>query len=337
MTVGCQFVLAAIGPLSGFQSALSPVGPGAQRAANLWLGILALCIVVFIAVWAVLLNGVSRTYRASDAPPPPLLNTENSDRKARKIVSFAIAASLVALFVVLVSSVATSKKVTEALSSKQPLAIDVVGHQWWWEIHYPNAVDASQTIITANEIHIPVGVPILMNAASRDVIHSFWAPNVHGKRDLIPGYTSAFYFQVDKPGIYRGQCAEFCGLQHAKMAFFIIAEPADKFKEWQAQQLAAAPAPTNDLQQRGQQVFLRSSCVMCHTIRGTIAGSRVGPDLTHLASRQSIAAATLPNNPGSLGAWIVDSQHIKPGNKMPPNPISGDDLTALLAYLENLK
>jgi cytochrome c oxidase subunit 2 len=324
------------GPLSGFQSALNPVGPGAQRVANLWLGILVVCIIVFVVVWAVLLNGAARTRHAVEQPPPPLLDTEASDRKARKIVGVAVAVTLVTLFVILVSSIVTGKKVTEAFVSKNPVTIEVVGHQWWWEIHYPNR-DASKTIVTANEIHIPVGVPIVMNTASRDVIHSFWAPNIHGKRDLIPGYTSAFWFEVDNPGIYRGQCAEFCGLQHAKMAFFIVAEPLNKFQQWQAQQLADAPAPTNAMQQHGQQVFLQNACVMCHTIRGTIAGSRVGPDLTHLASRQSIGAATLPNNPGSLGAWIVDSQHIKPGNHMPPNALNGDDLTALLAYLENLK
>jgi cytochrome c oxidase subunit II len=330
------FVGVTGGPLSGFQSALSPVGPGAQRAANLWLGILAICIVVFVLVWIVLLYGVARRRHAGEQPPPPLLDTEAADRRAKKIVGFAVAATLVTLFVILVCSIVTAKNVTQAFVSKNPVKIEVVGHQWWWEIHYPNS-NASKTIITANEIHIPIGVPIVMNTSSRDVIHSFWAPNVHGKRDLIPGYTSAFWFEVDKPGIYRGQCAEFCGLQHSKMAFFVVAEPLEKFQQWQAQQLAEAPAPSSPLQERGQQVFLQNACVMCHSIRGTIAGSRVGPDLTHLASRQSIGAATLPNTPGALGGWIVDSQHIKPGNKMPPNALSGEDLTALLAYLENLK
>jgi cytochrome c oxidase subunit 2 len=325
------------GPLSDFQSALSPVGPGAQRVANLWVGILIVCIVVFVLVWAALLRGVARTRESVDEPPPPLLETERSDRKARNVVGFAVAVTVVTLFVILVSSILTGKKVTEAFVSTNALTIEVVGHQWWWEIHYPNSADASKTIVTANEIHLPVGVPIVMNTASRDVIHSFWAPNVHGKRDLIPGDTSAFWFQVDKPGVYRGLCAELCGMQHAKMAFYIIAEPLNKFQEWQSQQLADASAPLNDVQRRGQQVFLQHTCVMCHAIRGTVAGSRVGPDLTHLASRQSIAAGTLPNNPGSLGAWIVDSQHIKPGNHMPPNPLNGDDLTSLLAYLETLK
>jgi cytochrome c oxidase subunit II len=323
------------GPLSGYQSAMNPVGPGAKRIEDLWLGILGVCIVVFVLVWAALIQGVARRRENTDVPPPVKRDTEAGDRLARKIVSVCVGATVVILFVILVTSVLAGKSSTQSLVSKNPVTINVTGHQWWWEIKYPNT-DASQTIVTANEIHVPIGVPVLMNTASRDVIHSFWAPNVHGKRDLIPGYASAFWFEVDKPGIYRGQCAEFCGLQHAHMSFFIIAEPLDQFQKWQAQQLAAAPAPTNDLQKRGQQVFLQNACVMCHTIRGTIAGSRVGPDLTHLASRQSLAAATIPNSPGNLGAWITDSQHIKPGNKMPPNPLNGDDLTALLAYLESL-
>ncbi len=336
MTVATIAMATVAGPLSGFQSALNPVGPGAQRAANLWIGILGLSIFVFFAVWLVLVTGVLKSRQEESQPAPPITDTKEIDRRATKFVNAAIVFTIVSLFVVLFSSVLTGKHVTQSLASRNPVEIDVTGHQWWWEVKYPN-LDASKTIVTANEIHLPVGVPILLQTSSRDVIHSFWAPNIHGKRDLIPGYTSAFWFEIDKPGKYRGQCAEFCGLQHAKMAFFIIAEPPEAFEKWRTQELTAAAAPANQLQQQGQQVFLRNACVMCHTIRGTIAGSRVGPDLTHLASRQSIAAATIPNDPGNLAAWIADSQHIKPGNYMPPNPLSGDDLTALLAYLENLK
>ena len=237
---------------------------------------------------------------------------------------------------VLVESVVAAKNESQGLVSKNPISIQVIGHQWWWEVVYPNT-DPSQQVTTANEIHIPVGVPVVLNTASRDVIHSFWAPNLQGKRDLIPGYTTALWFEADRPGVFRGQCAEFCGLQHAKMAFYIVAEEPAKFQDWLQHQIAPAPSPDTDQKRRGQQVFESNACVMCHTVRGTLAGSRVGPDLTHVASRISLAAGTLPNNPGNLAAWIVDSQSIKPGNRMPPNMLPASDLQDLLAYLESLK
>jgi cytochrome c oxidase subunit 2 len=172
---------------------------------------------------------------------------------------------------------------------------------------------------------------------SKDVIHSFWAPSITGKRDLLPGYSSAFWFKVDNPGIYHGQCAEFCGLQHAHMGFSIVAEPVNKFQEWQQQQLKLAAEPATNDTQRGREVFLQSACVMCHTIRGTDAGSRIGPDLTHIASRNMIAAETLPNTTGALAGWIVDPQGIKPGTRMSPNALAPDDLQALVSYLQSLQ
>jgi cytochrome c oxidase subunit 2 len=231
--------------------------------------------------------------------------------------------------------VITGKKV-EGLTSKNPVTIQVTGHQWWWEITYPNP-QADQTVVTANEIHIPVHTPVVILTNSADVIHSFWAPNINGKRDLLPGYSSAFWIQIDQPGTYHGQCAEFCGLQHAHMGFSIVAEDANEFQAWEAQQLKPATEPTDEEAARGRAVFLTHACIMCHTIRGTDAGSKYGPDLTHLASRQMIAAETLPNTSGALAGWIVDPQRIKPGNKMAPNPLPPDDLQALIKYLQILK
>jgi cytochrome c oxidase subunit II len=169
------------------------------------------------------------------------------------------------------------------------------------------------------------------------VIHSFWAPNIDGKRDLLPGYQSAFSFQVDKPGIYHGQCAEFCGEQHAHMGFEIVAEPMDKFQQWEQQQVKPAAEPQDATAVRGREVFLTHACVLCHTIRGTDAGSKVGPDLTHLASRRLLAATAISNAPGSLAGWISDPQRIKPGAKMPANPLEPDDLQALVTYLRSLE
>ena len=329
------FALLWAGPLGGNQSALNAAGPDAAREARLWFAILWLSIIVFAAVWIVLSWAIARR-RGKAQPVPPILDTAQSDRRATPLVIGAIGLSILALFSILVTSVRAERDDARAEETKNPISIQVIGHQWWWEIQYPNT-DVSQTVITANEIHVPVGVPIVINTASRDVIHSFWAPNVKGKRDLIPGYSTAFWFRVDKPGTYRGQCAEFCGLQHAKMGFYIVAESMPEFQQWLQRQVQPAPDPKNSAQLQGQTVFLRSTCVMCHTIRGTIANSHVGPDLTHIASRLSIGAATLPNNIGNLAGWIEDSQHIKPGNEMPPNPLGGDDLNALLAYLTSLQ
>jgi cytochrome c oxidase subunit II len=177
----------------------------------------------------------------------------------------------------------------------------------------------------------------VLELRSTDVIHSFWPPNLTGKRDLIPGKVNSLWFQADTPGVYRGQCAEFCGHQHAKMGFLVIADRPDSFATWLASQRDTASTPTTELTQRGQEVFLASSCVMCHTISGTPAGSRIGPDLTHLASRRTIAAGTLPNTRGNLAGWILNPQRIKPGTRMPPNQLNPADLQALLAYLESLK
>jgi cytochrome c oxidase subunit 2 len=251
------------------------------------------------------------------------------------VVGSALGITVILLFIMLTASVVTGHTIA-GLSSKNPITIDITGHQWWWEVRY-EATQPDQTVVTANEIHVPVGLPVVVKTSSADVIHSFWAPNLHGKRDLIPGYENALWFQADTAGVFRGQCAEFCGHQHAHMAFFIVAEPVEKFQAWLAQQVSTPPPPADPEAQRGEVVFLSHTCVMCHTIRGSGAGAKLGPDLTHIASRMTIAAGTLPNNRGNLAGWISDSQSIKPGNKMPPNPLKADDLNALLTYLETLK
>jgi cytochrome c oxidase subunit II len=172
---------------------------------------------------------------------------------------------------------------------------------------------------------------------SVDVIHSFWVPNLQGKKDLIPGRVNTLYLQADRPGVFRGQCAEFCGLQHAHMALHVVAESEDDFAHWQEQQRRAAPEPATEEQRRGRDVFLSNSCVLCHAINGTSAGGVTGPNLTHVASRISLAAGTLPNTRGHLAGWIVDPQLRKPGNNMPPNLLRGNDLQSLLSYLETLR
>jgi cytochrome c oxidase subunit 2 len=216
------------------------------------------------------------------------------------------------------------------------VTLKVTGYQWWWDIRYEEPRPDHQ-FITANEIHIPVGEPIRVKLAASDVIHSFWVPSLQGKMDLIPGQENELGFVAARPGLYRGQCAEFCGLQHAKMGLLVVAAPREEYEAWRDAQIKPAERPTDAERQNGLQVFLSRPCVMCHAIRGTDAGSRVGPDLTHLASRRTIAAGTIPLTRGNLAAWMVDPHGIKPGVNMPVTKLAPDELEALASYLMDLK
>jgi cytochrome c oxidase subunit 2 len=188
-----------------------------------------------------------------------------------------------------------------------------------------------------NELHVPTGRPILFQLRSTDVIHSFWIPNLQGKKDLVPGRPTSLWMQIGRPGIYRGQCAEFCGYQHAHMGLLIVAESPEQFAAWQQAQRTVPPAPATERQKRGQQLFLTGSCVLCHTIAGTLARSRVGPPLTHLASQQTIGAGVVANTRENLARWIRDPHTMKPGVRMPQNFLAQEDLAALLDYLATLK
>lgn len=318
----------------GSHNILHPAAPQGAHIEWLYWVIFWICFVVYV----LMIIGYTRAAAKSKSDaiyPLPVFEDKEGDQRAKWAVGTAVAVTVVTLFVVLVLSVVTGKKAA-GLSSKNPVTIQIIGHQWWWEVVYPNP-QADQTVTTANEIHVPVNTPVVVLTNSMDVIHSFWAPNITGKRDLLPGYSSAFWFNIEQPGMYRGQCAEFCGLQHAHMGFSIIAQSVDEFQAWEQQQLKPAPEPTNDETKRGREVFLTRACLMCHTIRGTDAGARMGPDLTHLASRNMIAAETLPNTRGALAGWILDPQRIKPGAEMAPNSLAPDDLQALLAYLQTLE
>ena len=212
------------------------------------------------------------------------------------------------------------------------LTIRVIGHQWWWEVRYPGT-----TAVTANEIHIPVRTPVRVEVSTADVIHSFWVPRLNRTIDTIPGKRNAVELYADAVGRYRGQCDEFCGLQHAHMAFYVFADPPAVFRRWLAHQSRPARTPSGGLAAQGRQVFLTSSCVNCHSIRGTRASGYVGPDLTHLQTRSTIAALAAPNTRRDRAHWIVDSQAVKPGNQMPDMKLPRGKLNALLAYLEGLK
>lgn len=212
------------------------------------------------------------------------------------------------------------------------MSVQVIGHQFWWEVRYPE-----HGIVTANDVHIPAGRPVEVELTTVDVIHSFWIPQLTGKTDLISGRTNRMWLQADRPGVYRGQCAEYCGLQHANMIFYVVADPPDAFQEWLDRERQPASTPSDVLAQQGQQVFLSSACVGCHSVLGTEASGDVGPDLTHFGSRISIGAGAVTNTPQNLARWIIDSQSIKPGNAMPPVPLSPEELRAVVAYLESLE
>ncbi len=308
---------------------LNPASPETRLIDWLWDAMYVTSIVVFVLVVAALLWGAFRRRATEPAPEPA------RDRGLTIAVALATGATVLILFGFLVYDIAVGRQLSRN-PGREALQIRVTGHQWWWEVQYRDSLPQNW-VTTANEIHIPVGRPVVFELRSTDVIHSFWPPSLSQKRDLIPGDVNSLWFQADTPGVYRGQCAEYCGLQHAKMAFLVVADRPDSFASWLARQRDTALTPTDELTRRGQEVFLSSTCVMCHAISGTPAGSRIGPDLTHLASRRTIAAGTLPNTRGNLAGWILDPQRIKPGTKMPANQLDPSDLQALLAYLESLK
>jgi cytochrome c oxidase subunit 2 len=212
------------------------------------------------------------------------------------------------------------------------LTVEVIGHQWWWEVRYPQS-----GAVTANEIHIPVHTPVRLEVRTDDVIHSFWVPELNRKIDTDPGKTNAIELDAKEVGRYRGQCAEFCGLQHAHMGMYVFVDTPAAFSRWLARQAKPAAAPTSSLARDGLRVFTTGSCADCHTIRGTSASGDTGPDLTHVAGRTSLAAVTIPNDEHDLADWISHSQSIKPGNEMPDINLSGSRLDAVVAYLRGLR
>jgi cytochrome c oxidase subunit 2 len=232
---------------------------------------------------------------------------------------------IAALFVV--SDIFVIQTTQAPAKTRTRLTVEVTGHQWWWEVRYPGT-----TAVTANEIHIPVRTPVRVDVRTADVIHSFWVPRLNRTIDAMPGRINSIELYADAVGRYRGQCDEFCGLQHAHMAFYVYADPPAVFRRWLAHE--AKPATASG---PGAAVFANGSCANCHTIRGTSASADVGPDLTHLQSRTTIGALTRPNTPADLREWITDSQHAKPGNQMPNIQLSGTQLDQLVSYLEALR
>jgi cytochrome c oxidase subunit 2 len=234
-----------------------------------------------------------------------------------------------------IASFFTDRSMAKAATGEK-LSITLTGNQWWWDIVY-NSADASKTLRTANELHLPVGVPTRIILNSNDVIHSFWVPSLAGKQDLIPGRENDMTIVPKKVGIYRGQCAEYCGAQHAHMALVVVVDSYPDFLKWWHHQLQPAPTPRTALTMAGYKYVTTGPCSACHSIAGTNASGLVAPDLTHLASRKSLAAGTMPMSEGNLYGWVEDAQSLKPGVKMPTLAMEPNKLHAVVANLETLK
>ncbi len=322
----------ALGGCAGNHSALSPGGPRAQQIADLMLLFVGVSAGIYLIVIALLLWSLRRG-RASSGP-----YSEEKAAPAEARARLAIGGGIAVTVCVLLGLAIADFTVQRSLSQHpaDALRILITGHQYWWEIEYDDPEPTSR-IRTANEFRIPVDRPVELVLTSRDVIHSFWLPSLSGKKDLIPGHTNTELVIAQKPGTYTGQCAEFCGLQHAQMRLSVTAVSAAEFENWKHHELAPAREPATDTERQGRDVFERSSCSLCHAIQGTLASATIGPDLSHIAARATLAAGTLPNDPASLSSWILAPQRIKPGAQMPATPLRPADLAALTTYLASLQ
>jgi cytochrome c oxidase subunit 2 len=307
----------------GNQNTLAPKSHPQHQIANIfWVTFGASCVGFGIIVFLLFLGWLRRT--------KPSLPGGGGERAATFVVlGMGVGlpiALLAALFVW--SDLFVMKSTAAPRPGSTDMTISVIGHQWWWEVRYPGT-----NVATANEIHIPTGTRVDVELTTADVIHSFWIPELNRKTDMIPGRANRQLLVTDHPGVYRGQCAEFCGLQHAHMAVSVIAQPRAQFDAW----LARQKQPQSPSTSRGAVLFQQQACGGCHTIRGTQANGDVGPDLTHFASRSTIAALTVPNNRGDVRQWIAHPQELKPGNEMPDLHLSAADFDALARYLETLR
>src|SRR3954452_8528729 len=320
------------------QSALSPAGDQAAHISGLWWFYFWVLIVIFALTVLALLVALYRRRSPIEVPlqdpvaEPPIA----TERRMSITVISLVAANVAILFCLLFVDMFVGRDVYAVEAGANPLVIKVTGHQWWWEVQYTDAAP-SKVMTTAKEVHVPTGKPVKLGLDSTDVIHSFWVPAMHGKKDLIPGHPTTHWFKAEKEGTFRGQCAEFCGHQHAHMRLEFVVQSPDKFEEWLGAARQNSRPPSNPSEQHGQEVFVSNQCVMCHTIQGTNARATVGPDLTHFASRELLAGGAVPNTRGYLAGWIANPQNIKPGVRMPPNNLGSNDLNALVDYLDSLK
>ena len=310
---------------------LDPHGPASHGVEILWWILFGFAAFVFVAVVALGIVAVVRGRRSmvdDDDGEVRDVGRPFGGSDDRFIAVGGVAVPMVILLVVGFATVFAARAIW-ASPPPSPVHIEVEGAQWFWIVREPDG------ITTANEIAVPVGRPVEIELRSRDVIHSFWVPQLAPKVDMIPGQTNVIRFTVEKAGIYRGQCAEFCGLQHAHMIFFVDAMPESTWQAWIARHGLPPPTPSDGDAAAGLADFEQASCAGCHTIAGTTAQGTVGPDLTWFGSRRTIGAGTVDNTSTNLAAWITDSQKVKPGNHMPPSEIPASEVTQIVAYLES--
>ena len=327
------------------QSTFGAAGPVAERQEDLFMFILWLGVAVFVLVGGAMIYAIIRFRRRPGQGIPP-----QTHGNTKLEIAWTIAPAIV-LIVIAVPTITGIFYLADPPSGEDPLLIRVTGHQWWWEFEYPELTftderGQEQALVTANEMHIPVGRTVSLDLKSADVIHSFWIPKLAGKQDMIPNNTRIMWLKADEAGTYYGQCAELCGLSHALMRLRTIAQPQDEFDAWVLDQQRPAVEPVGDAA-RGEAVFMVpiretsegvvQGCMSCHTVRGTVATGKIGPDLTHVASRDTIAAGVFDRNVPNLVTWLEDPPGVKPGSIMPNLELTGEEISALVAYLQSLK
>lgn len=318
----CGAAALLLGACGGNDSALAPEGPGAERIAGITWVMFVVATVITAGVLALLVVALFRRRARRDGDAEP----DDTDRRTERWV---IAGGVVLPVVVLVPVAALAVAVLDDAPASE-LRIEVVAHQYWWEYRYPDL-----GVVTANELHIPAGETVTLEMRSDDVVHSLWVPALGGKTDLVPGRTTTMTLEADDPGTFQGRCAEYCGLQHAKMLFLVVAQGEDDFADWvDAQGRDAVSDPSASA---GADLFAEAGCASCHTVRGTEADGPVGPDLTHIASRRTLGAGVLDNDPDGLRRWIGETWEVKDGITMPPVPLTDEEVDAIASYLETLE
>jgi cytochrome c oxidase subunit 2 len=321
LTVGAPF---ALGGCAGQQSITPAAGAHAEAFSSLFTTFLIVCGIIYALVLIGLAVAIFRRGRGE------------GDERIRPVFRVWVGAISLILVGLTLASWFTDRAMARYGDTPGPIRVRLTANQWWWSVEYAGATPG-ENVRTANEMHLPLGRSVLIELASNDVIHSFWVPNLAGKQDLIPGRNANIALLPTRIGRYRGECAEYCGTQHAHMALDVVVEPEAAWRAWYARQRQPAPPPKTPLQLAGQTYVTTRECSVCHAIAGTLINARVGPDLTHVASRRSLAAGTLPMNRGNLYAWIADPQGAKPGNHMPYIGLEPRELDAVVAYLETLK